>query len=235
MDACAGPFATAARGPGDTSNWRPSSSSAASSNTSSRPTTTGSAALAGCTPPGAPSSNGCARCLKPHRYSRPPSKPPGKFRPRAPPAPQRSPPRRRRSPSPEHSIARAVARRWCWSVNGRQHKTGGPPRCSAPPDPLDLMLRPGATLTLMGDQPRRPGFVRVAAAAPTDLAFDRWPLQCGPFRPARSGTNLQGCRSYRPGRPLWQTAIRKVSETFRKGPEGPPNEPWAAAAFNPEM
>ena len=119
--------------------------------------------------------------------------------------------------------------------NGLQHKTGGPPQCSAPPDPLDLMLRPSATLTLMGDQPRRPGFVRVAAAAPTDLAFDRWPLQCGPFRPARSGTNLQGCRSYRPGRPLWQTAIRKGSETFRKGPEGPPNEPWAAAAFNPEM
>ena len=119
--------------------------------------------------------------------------------------------------------------------NGLQHKTGGPPQCSAPPDPLDLMLRPSATLTLMGDQPRRPGFVRVAAAAPTDLAFDRWPLQCGPFRPARSGTNLQGCRSYRPGRPLWQTAIRKVTETFRKGPEGPPNEPWAAAAFNPEM
>ena len=119
--------------------------------------------------------------------------------------------------------------------NGFQHKTGGPPQCSAPPDPLDLMLRPSATLTLMGDQPRRPGFVRVAAAAPTDLAFDRWPLQCGPFRPARSGTNLQGCRSYRPGRPLWQTAIRKVTETFRKGPEGPPNEPWAAAAFNPEM
>ena len=137
--------------------------------------------------------------------------------------------------APRRDRGAAWGKRWCGSVNGRQHKTGCPPRCSAPPDLLDLMLRPSATLTPMGDQPRRPGFVRVAAATPTDLAFDRWPLQCGPFRPARSGTNLQGCRSYRPGRPLWQTAIRKVTETFRKGPEGPPNEPWAAAAFNPEM
>ena len=119
--------------------------------------------------------------------------------------------------------------------NGFQHKTGGPPQCSAPPDLLDLMLRPGATLTLMGDQPRRPGFVRVAAGAPTDLAWERLRLRRSRFRPTHSDPSLQGWRAHRPARPLRQPAIKKGTETFRKGPEGPPNEPWAAAAFNPEM
>jgi hypothetical protein len=110
------------------------------------------------------------------------------------------------------------------------------PRCCAAHEQTTLIMPSlGSTLAPIEAPPPRPCFVDAAPVAGNGPNADLLGLPLGHSHSARITTSLQHYPSGGSARPLWQTSLRKGTETFRKGPEGRANEPLAAASFNPEM
>src|ERR1017187_1788722 len=224
MDGCAGPFATAAPAPGGRSTCNPSSSSAASSNT---------CCLAAFI--------GCAACSQTRRSLPPLSKPPGRLRPRA------QKPARRQFPSPTlpkpspPGVVPAGDPPWSSAASGARDKTGPrgcptPPwACRAPPDRLETMTPPCSFAVLFEDQPPPTRSVQIGFASLCQPGSSRFADPGGCGRPDPTSPHTASGDSSRSAQPPPRGSDEGESKTFCISRQGGPNEPWAAASFNPVM